>query len=595
LNPLEIRQRFDARMMLFQAGLLVLLFLLAARMVNLQWVQHDSLVLQSESNRLNVVPILPTRGMIMDRHGRGLATNHISYRVEVIPERIKDMDDELQQLARLISWSPARLMRIRKRVSLARKDRPVLLEDKLTWQRVAFLSAHLHRHLGVNVRAGTHRFYPFAELTSHLIGYLALVRDKDIAKGFLRTEYVGRSGLERAFESRLHGKMGSQQEEVDAHGRRIAVVSKTPPTMGENLALSIDVDVQKAASEALGERTGAVVVMDVRTGELLTLLSKPGYDTNHFTLGLEVEQWNAWLHDPQKPLLNRTTQAAYPPASTWKIVTSLAALHRHLPLAYGHTQCKGFIELADRKIRCWKKRGHGRVDLRTAIQRSCDVYYYELGDKLGMGSLMEEASVWGFGKKTGIVLSPESRGYLSPPMQTLQNGRQRPWYRGVNMITAIGQGSTTVTPLQMARFAAAIANGGKVLTPHVLKGQPPEVQQVVDVRDSDLAKVRDGMIAVANEVHGTAFSRLRGLPWKVAGKTGTAQVVAMAEDADEKNTRIPEKDRHKDHAWFMGYAPYDHPKIAFAVFVEHGGHGGSAAAPVAAAMIRVLAEKEAKP
>lgn len=592
MNQLEIRSRYDFRVLCLKVGVLILLSILIARVVNLQWVQHDQLALQSDKNRINIVPILPTRGIINDRYGIGLATNHVSYRIELIPERVEDLQQELHFLQGLMQWNDQKVTRLTRRITQSRKDRPVLLADKLSWNQISTLAARLHRHPGITVDAGTHRFYPYAELTSHLLGYLAIVRERDIAKGFLRNEYVGRSGLERAFESRLHGKPGSQQEEVDAHGRRIAVLSSQPPTMGETLNLSIDIEVQQAASKALGDRTGAVVVMDIHSGEVLTLLSKPGYDTNKFTLGLEQEQWNDWLNDPDKPLLNRVTQAAYPPASTWKIITSFAGLRQKVSLARGHTQCTGSLELADRNIRCWKTRGHGHVDMHSAIQQSCDVYYYELGDKLGMPAMTEEAQLWGFGEKAGIVLSPESRGHLSEPMQTLSNGRQRHWYRGINMITAIGQGSTTVTPLQMARFATAIANGGKILRPKLLHEGGAEIIRQVDVSQASLDQVRDGMFAVANELHGTAYSVLHQSPWKVAGKTGTAQVIMMAQDAHEKDTRIPEKDKHKDHAWFMGYAPYDDPKIAFAVFVEHGGHGGSAAAPVAKAVIETLAARD---
>ncbi|OIO71986.1 MAG: penicillin-binding protein 2 [Zetaproteobacteria bacterium CG_4_9_14_3_um_filter_49_83] len=594
MNQLEIRARYDVRILVLKIGTFILLAFLLARITNLQWIQHDQLVLQSDMNRLNIVPILPTRGIITDRRGLGLAVNNVSYRIEIIPERVDDIASELTALSALIGWSDKKTQRMIKTVEHSRKDRPFLLEDKLPWQRVAELSARLHRHPGINVKAGTHRFYPFAELTSHVLGYLAIVRDADIEKGYLRNEYVGRSGLERAFEQRLHGKPGSQQEEVDAHGRRIAVLAQTPPEMGESLTLSLDVEVQQAASDALGERTGAVVVMDVNTGQILTLLSKPGYDTNQFTLGLEQQQWNEWLHDIRKPLLNRVTQAAYPPASTWKLISSFAGLRQNLALAHGHTQCKGYLELADRQIRCWKQRGHGRVDLQTAIQQSCDVYYYELGDKLGMEPMMDEARRWGFGQKTGIILSPESKGHLSEDLQTLHNGRKRPWYRGINMITAIGQGSTTVTPLQMARFAAAIANGGRVLKPHLLFGEVPGIEREVNINEHDLQLVRQGMFEVTSEIHGTAYNPLRHTPWTVAGKTGTAQVIMMAEDATEKNTRIPEKNIHKDHAWFMGFAPFDHPKIAFAIFVEHGGHGGSAAAPVAKAVIEILAARESE-
>lgn len=593
-SQLNIRHRFEGRIWFFQISIFVLLLILLTRMINLQLLQHDGLMLQAESNRLNVVPILPTRGTITDRFGIGLAVNHISYRLTIIPERVEDMDMMMAKLTAMMQWTPRQLKRIKKRIKRSRKDRPVLLNDKLTWQQVAPLSARLHRYPGLDVQAGTHRFYPYKELTSHLIGYLSLARNKDLEKGYLRNEYIGRSGLERSLEKRLHGTLGSQQEEVDAHGRRIAVLRQTPSSMGDDIHLSLNVRLQKVAAEVMGKRTGAVVVMDVHNGELLTLLSTPGIDTNQFTLGLEQKQWQAWLNDDQRPLLNRTTQAAYPPASTWKLVSSFAGLRQKSPLANRSTQCEGFIQLADRKMRCWKRRGHKKVNMHDAIMHSCDVYFYELGDQLGMQHLSDEGKLWGFGEVTGIPLPPESRGHLAPAMQRLHNGRERHWYRGETMITAIGQGQTTVTPLQMARFAAAIANGGDILRPHLEIGKDPEIIRHVDVKPEYLKRVQESMYAVANKPGGTAYYHLRHSAWKIAGKTGTAQVVAMSQDDEQaKEDKITAIDKHKDHAWFMGYAPYDNPKIAFAILIEHGGHGGSAAGPIAKAIVKELAAEEA--
>lgn len=591
LSQLEIRQRFEGRMVMFQTAMVILLLLLMGRMITLQWLQHEGFRLQADQNRVNVVPVLPTRGTITDRFGNGLAVNHISYNVQVIPERVEQISSTLARLSQLLGWSDEQLASIEKRIRKSRSDRPVLLQDKLQWQQVAPLSARLHHFPGVDIQAGTHRYYPYAELASHLIGYLSLAHDDDLKKGYLANEYVGRSGLERMLEAQLHGKPGSQREEVNARGRRIAVLDKVAPEMGRHLRSTIDIRLQQAASKALGKRTGAVVVMDVHTGEVLTLLSQPGFDTNHFITGLEYEQWQQWLNDKRKPLLNRTTQAAYPPASTLKMVTGFAGLRHRIPLATGHTQCEGHLELYDRDLRCWKRKGHKHVTLYSGLVESCDVYFYELGDQLGMQRLGDEMHLWGFGEKTGIILSPEARGHVPPPEQVLRNGRTRPWYRGETMITAIGQGSTTVTPLQMARFAAAIANGGQILKPNLIIGQTPEIQRQIEINPKHLEKVRTAMRGVVDEAQGTAHAALAWAPWKAAGKTGTAQVIAMAQDDEEEDTD-PVLDRHKDHAWFMGYAPYEQPQIAFAVFVEHGGHGGSDAAPVAAAIIKELAGRQ---
>ena len=601
-KKLEVRQRFDVRMLFFYASVPVLLGMLLFHIMQMQWFEHEKYALQANQNRLNIVPILPVRGEIIDANGKGLAINRIAYRVLLIPERVEHLNTTLNTLAGMLAWTPAKLTLIRKRIQRARRpDRPVLLDDKLQWPNVAPLAARLHHLPGVDVEAGSYRQYPYAELTSHLIGYLSLARKKDLDAGYLPTEFIGRTGVEKSFETKLHGQPGHQQEEVDARGRRVAVMKRTPPVMGDRIQLALDIDVQKAAADALGERTGAVVVMDVKTGGIIVMLSKPGYDTNRFITGLESEQWNAWLNNPEKPLLNRATQAAYPPASTFKLVTALGALKNGIPLANGSTFCPGYLELADRKLHCWKHIGHGKVTLNSALVQSCDVYFYQLGDSLGMEAISDTAHEWGLGDKTQIDLSPEARGIIPTHepymMATFKSShtKRKKWFRGETMITAIGQGLLTVTPLQMARLAAAIANGGKVLKPQLLAGSQAEVLHQVDIKPEQLQKVQQAMRGVVLNLHGTAHRVLSKAPWAVAGKTGTAQVVKILRNEKKGLSKDELLRRHRDHAWFMGYAPYDDPKIAIAVFVEHGGHGGSSAGPVAAAIIKAMAAKQAGP
>jgi len=600
-KKLEVRQRFDVRMLFFYASVPALLGMLLFHIMQMQWFEHEKYALQANQNRLNIVPVLPVRGEIIDANGKGLAINRIAYRVLLIPERVADLNATLNTLAEMLVWSPAKLTLIRKRIHRARRpDRPVLLDDKLQWPNVAPLAARLHHLPGVDVEAGSYRQYPYAELTSHLIGYLSLARKRDLDAGYLPTEFIGRTGVEKSFEAKLHGQPGHQQEEVDARGRRVAVVKRAPPVMGDRIQLALDIDVQKAAADALGERTGAVVVMDVKTGGIIAMLSKPGYNTNRFITGLESEQWNAWLNNPEKPLLNRATQAAYPPASTFKLVTALGALKNGIPLANGSTFCPGYLELADRKLHCWKHIGHGKVTLNSALVHSCDVYFYQLGDRLGMMAISDAAHEWGLGDKTQIDLSPEARGIIPTHepymMATFKSShtKRKKWFRGETMITAIGQGLLTVTPLQMARLAAAIANGGSVLKPQLLADSQAEVLHQVDIKPAQLQKVQQAMRGVVLNPHGTAHRVLSKAPWAVAGKTGTAQVVKILRNEKKGLSKEELLRRHRDHAWFMGYAPYDNPKIAIAVFVEHGGHGGSSAGPVAAAIIETMAAKQAR-
>ncbi len=586
-NMLEVRNCFERRLLVLRVMGVVLFLLLTGRLINLQWLQYEGFFLQAEQNRINVVPILPTRGEITDRSGHGLAINRISWQLILIPERADHIDALLKHLQRMLHWGRDRVTRLRSRIRQARADMPVLMADQLTWKEAAPIAARLYLLPGVDIRVETHRFYPYGKLTSHLIGYLSLANAHDVRAGVLPTEKVGRSGVERSFEAHLRGKPGAQYEEVDVHGRRISVFRRKPPVMGSPLRLSLDVHLQQVAAKALGKRTGAVVVLDVHSGAVLVLLSQPGFSPNNFITGLGARQWKAWVDDKQHPLINRALQTAYPPASTFKLLTALAGLQYHAPLATGATQCPGYLELADRRLHCWKTQGHGHVDLHKALVQSCDVYFYKLGDQLGMKAIRDEAELWGFGQRTGIRLASEASGVI-PGAVRRRNGRTRPWFRGETMITAIGQGVVDVTPLQLARFAAAIANGGKLLIPHVQAGLPPRVSHVIDVQPRYLAIVRKAMRGVVAERHGTAHTYLSRLPWQVAGKTGTAQVISDAQEA----AHLPageQQYRYKDHAWFMGFAPYKHPRIAFAVFVEHGGHGGSAAAPVAAAIVRAMA------
>ena len=455
---------------------------------------------------------------------------------------------------------------------------------------MAHVAARLHHLSGVDVQAGTHRYYPYGADTSHLIGYVSLARSDDVRNGVLSTEKVGRRGAERAYEAMLHGSLGSQYEEVDAHGRRISAFRRVPPVKGEQLHLSLDIRLQQAASRALGKRTGAVVALDVNTGEVLALLSKPGFEPNRFITGLETEQWKEWVNDPQHPLINRTIQAAYPPASTFKLLIGLAGLRQGSPLVHQSTRCPGFVELGERKLRCWKRRGHDRVDLHKSLVESCDVYFYELGDQLGMSAISAEAQTWGFGEVSGIPIGPESAGTI--PMVSTEKGARR-WYQGETMITAIGQGEVTATPMQLARFAAAIANGGKLLHPRLIAGGEPDIERQIDVKPEQLQEIRAAMRDVVASVHGTAHRVMGRLAWTSAGKTGTAQVIGEAQDDEKPVNAKPILKKHQDHAWFIGYAPYEKPQIAFAVIVENGGHGGSAAGPVAAALVRTMAADEA--
>ncbi len=584
---IDSRTVFTRRVWLFRLLAVLVFCLLWARVIDLQWFQHEDLSLRAEQNRIDILPVLPTRGELLDRYGQGIAINQVRYRVELIPDRVQDMDATITSLRAILHWSPFKHPRILRRLQYARPDRPVLIIDQLSWQQAAPLMVQLYHLPGVVLRAEASRFYPNKGLTANLTGYLSIARPADVQKGFLAHERIGRTGLEARLEARLHGAYGSKREEVDATGHLVRVLHRTAPKTGETIRLSIDLNMQKEAARIMGKRTGAVVALDVHTGEVLVLLSTPSYDPNRFVYGLSQRQWNAWRDDPRHPMLDRSIQSSYPPASTFKLLVALSALKHHIPLATEQTRCKGFIEVGSRRLRCWKRRGHQKLGMHTAIMRSCDVYFYELGAQLGIQALHDDAHLWGFGERTGIALSRETRG-LAPGERRDGSMVQR-WFTGQTMIASIGQGSVNVTPLQMARFIAALANGGDLLQPHVLADEPVHVLRHLDVADEHLQTLRAAMRDVVKKPHGTAYRAFLHAPLAVAGKTGTAQVISMSQD--EHASRIPEYDLHKDHAWFVGFAPYKDPQIAIAVFVEHGGHGGSAAGPIAAAVLKAWAER----
>jgi len=582
----QLRDNFNHRMLLAGIAMFVLLLLLCTRLIYLQWMQHEGLLLQSNQNRMDMVPELPIRGNIIDRKGRILASNRLSYRLSLIPERVEHIDATLHFIAEQLQWSPQRTKRMRQRIRHRRADRPVLLQDKLRWQQAAPIASHQHHWPGIQVTAASYRVYPYAALTSHLIGYLAMASVDDLQRGYHSGESIGRSGMERTMEKRLRGLPGYRIEEVDSHGRRSRILLRSPPTDGKMVRLSIDIDLQQAAAKALGKRTGAVVVLDVQTGEVLTLLSQPGFDDNKFITGLTSNQWQQWLHDPDKPLLNRTIQAAYPPASTMKLITALSGLKYNIALTRSTDYCQGYIKLADRELRCWKRQGHGTINLTNAITQSCDVYFYHLGERLGMERMRKSALEWGLEQPTGIELANEVRGHF--PGNTPRFSHRR-WYQGETMITAIGQGSVTTTPIQMARLAAAIANGGKVRATTLFAGHQTKVLHQASISTHDLRLVQYAMHRVVTVWGGTARRAFTGALLSSAGKTGTAEVIHTARDKNGKKIKKHITRRQKDHAWFIGYAPFDKPRIAFAVLVEHGGHGGHAAAPVARAIVDTFA------
>ncbi len=578
------------------AALLVILalLLLIARMAQLQIVEHEHFTTLSKDNRLKLVPLPPTRGLIYDRNGVLLAQNRPAYSLELVPEKVKDIPATLKRLRRYVPISDDDLERFSRLRRRKRRFDSVPIRVKLSLEEAARFAVVRHLFPGIDIKAQLLRHYPYPEATSHVLGYVGRISKRDLQQidtsNYAGTSYIGKTGVEKAYEAVLHGKVGVQQVEVNSVGRVVRVLEQTPPTPGEDLHLTLDINLQRIALEALGEHNGAVVALDPRTGGVLVLASKPGYDPNQFVEGISRADYRALQQDPNRPLYDRALRGQYPPGSTIKPFIGLGGLETGT-IRYDTTlYCPGYYQLPghEHKYRDWKKTGHGPMDLDSAITQSCDVFYYKLAHDMGIDAMSGFLDQFGFGRRTGIDLNGESRGIL-PSRAWKRRTRHQPWYPGETIIAGIGQGYFLTTPLQLATATAAIANNGRLPRPRVVnyletRGEhrsspiPPHFQQISIRRQADWDDVRRAMEHVVQGMRGTA-RRIRTPYYTIAGKTGTAQVFSVGQEEKYDAEHVSKKNR--DHALFIAYAPADDPQIAIAVVVENGGHGGSAAAPVA--------------
>jgi penicillin-binding protein 2 len=471
---------------------------------------------------------------------------------------------------------------------------PVTVEERLGWQQVVALETHQLELPGVSLQVNPRRHYLYGEMASHLLGYVGEVTVHDLARlpDYRMGDEIGKFGLERSWEDVLHGASGGQEIEVDAVGRRLRMLREIPEKPGASIAMTIDLDLQRAAEEGIGARAGALVAIDPNTGYILAMASHPAFDPNVFAGGIAAAQWRSLTTDPGHPLENRATQGTYPPGSTFKIVDSIASLSERAITTDTSFYCPGGLYFGGREYRCWRKQGHGALSLHRAIVESCDVFFYEVGQRLGVDRIAVWANALGLGRKTGIGLDNEKIG-LIPSSAWKQRRYHERWYPAETLSVAIGQGYVSVTPLQLAQMTAAVANGGILYKPQfvkeidaldgtAVKTFPPVIQSRVKIDPKVLDEVRDGMMGVVNSPGGTAHgAKLDNVI--VAGKTGTAQVIKEAQGARTKETALAE--RFRDHGWFIAFAPLDHPKIAIACIIEHAGHGGSTAAPVVKAVM----------
>jgi penicillin-binding protein 2 len=587
-----IRQR-----LVWAAGFAVLLLsLVLGRLYQLQVVEHEYFSTLSDSNRVRIKALPPTRGLIFDRHGVVMADNLPAYRLEIVREQVRDLDATLQQIQQYVEVSDQDLKRFKQSLKRRRPFESIPLRLNLDDGEVARLAVNLHKFEGVEINARLTRNYPNGEHAVHALGYVGRIDERDLSRvgemDYAGTTHIGKLGLEKFYENDLHGEVGIQQVEVNARGRTLRVLSETPPVQGNNLYLTIDSRLQKIAEEAFGDYSGAAVAIDPNNGEILALVSMPIFDPNLFVNGISFEDYHALRDSHRRPLFNRALSGQYPPGSTTKPFYGLLGLESAVMKKDQKVYCIGYYKLPneERRYRDWKKRGHGPVDLHDAITQSCDVYFYDLAYRVGIDRMAEFMAQFGFGKKTGVDSTGERSGLL--PSREWKRGHDgMPWFPGETLITGIGQGALLVTPLQLANSTAAFASHGVRYRPHLVRTieKIPQytrediVSQVVGryelLREKNWQHVHDAMVNVVHGLRGTAHRISTGMQYKAAGKTGTAQVFEVAQDEEYEEDDVIEKLR--DHALFISYAPADNPRIAVAVIVENGGHGSSVAAPIA--------------
>ena len=580
------QRRFRVLILLVVAALLAL----GARFAFLQLGAHEQYAARADDNRIGLRALAPNRGLILDRRGRVLAENRPAYRLVVVPERARSLSATIDRLAALVPISERERERFEAQRARSRAFESVILKSSLTEEEVGRLAVERHHLRGVEIEPYLQRYYPHAESVAHVVGYVGRIDQNDLrrldAERYRGVTHIGKTGVEQRFESTLHGFPGLERVETNAQGRVLRVLERQVPQPGRDLVLTIDIDLQRAAIESLGDQAGAIVMLDIDTGESLALVSHPGFDPNTFVHGIAQDDYDALLRNPRRPLFNRFLFGGYEPGSTVKPFLALAGLEHGVITPETQVFSSGVFRLPGhgREYRDWRREGHGWVDLELALAESVNVYFYELAVALGIDRISRELALFGFGRETGLDLPGEGQGVL--PTRSWKRARfGQPWYPGETVITGIGQGFTVVTPLQLAHATAALAGRGRTAIPS-LNGPGESVQMVVH-DDWIWEAVFQGMAAVMHGSTGTARAVADRVDTQLAGKTGTAQVFGRPADSDEEEEREQDElPRHlRNHALFVGFAPLEAPTIAVSVVVEHGGGGASVAAPVAAELI----------
>lgn len=595
-NPQWENHLFRRRVIVAAVFSVALLAFVIVRLFYLQVVDHEHYTTLSRNNRVDIQPIAPTRGLIYDRNGIIVAENQPTFSLEIVPERVDDMEVTLATIRELIAVSDTDVERFRQILRRKRRFEETPLRLRLSDDEVARIAVNRYRLPGVEIKSRLARDYPFGSLLAHTLGYVGRIDERELqqldSSNYAATAHIGKTGVEKTYESTLHGRVGYQQVETNARGRVLRVLERTPPVPGSNLHLNIDVRLQQAAQTAFGEEHGALVAIEPDSGAVLALVSLPSFDPNLFVNGIDTVSYDALASSKDQPLFNRALNGQYPPGSTIKQLYGLLGLEsgeiRHDTQIWD----PGFYMLKgdERRYRDWRKTGHGWVDFNKSIVESCDTYYYDLALTLGIDRMSEYMRSFGFGRSTGIDLAGESSG-LMPSREWKRRVHRQPWFPGETLITGIGQGFTLATPLQLATSTATLANFGRHLIPSVVAaidetnsgvrtpvrtGELPPVR-VVDT--SNWQRVHRAMVNVVHSPTGTGRSVGRDAPYTIAGKTGTAQVFGIKQDEEYVAEDLAKHLR--DHALFVAFAPAEKPRIAIAVIVQNGGGGGAVAAPIA--------------
>nr|VFK00420.1 MAG: penicillin-binding protein 2 [Candidatus Kentron sp. H]VFK00468.1 MAG: penicillin-binding protein 2 [Candidatus Kentron sp. H]VFK04569.1 MAG: penicillin-binding protein 2 [Candidatus Kentron sp. H] len=590
---------FRGRVVVAYYLVIILSLVLIAQLTRLQILQHEHFQTLSRDNRIKITPLVPSRGFILDRHGVVLAKNTPSYSLEVIPEEVPDMEAMLQEITGIIDVDEGDRSRFRRLQDRTYRFQSIPLKHRLTEVEVARFSVNRHRFPGVDIQARLTRDYPLGAVGVHAIGYVGRINEEELARldpvNYRGTDYIGKTGVEQAYENLLHGRIGYQHVEVNAQGRTLRVLPGTPPIPGTNLYLTIDASLQAVAEAALKGENGAVVIIEPSSGDILAFVSMPGFDPNPFVRGMKKETYRILRTSPSRPLFNRALLGQYPPGSTIKPFVGLAGLERNPNLVRRRMWCSGWYRLKDDKriYRDWKRDGHGRMNLHRAIVESCDVYFYQLSLALGIDELHNYLTNFGFGRKIGIDLPGEMTG-LVPSRAWKRTNRGDEWFPGETLITGIGQGFTLTTPLQLAAATATLATRGVRFVPRIVNRlvEPTgEEITVPSIRADTITasnpgnwdRIINAMIGAVHEARGTARKVGVDCPYRIAGKTGTAQVISLDHDEEYKQKELDK--RLHDHGLFIAFAPADEPRIAVSVIVENGGGGSQSAAPIARAVL----------